>query len=169
MQLQFWRKGQKLVQALRLLTYAEQAFRQWILMLFLFSGDNMTVLNTADWLLSCNVPSSATSMRDDGTLHAFACVDCPSGLLSVAVSMSAPLFCVQCLWKRDLNVPFSLLITVGFVFLLNWSSNFRLLRSIYEDWHLNFIKFSHVTKFYSSFDIFQLFKSVKAVRSSQAV
>ncbi|ELK09701.1 Eyes absent like protein 4 [Pteropus alecto] len=28
-------------------------------------GDNMTVLNTADWLLSCSTPSSATSMRDN--------------------------------------------------------------------------------------------------------
>ncbi|XP_071596983.1 protein phosphatase EYA4 isoform X11 [Heliangelus exortis] len=27
-------------------------------------GDTMTVLNTADWLLSCSAPSSATSMRD---------------------------------------------------------------------------------------------------------
>ncbi|KAM6270784.1 protein phosphatase EYA4 isoform 4-T5 [Spheniscus humboldti] len=33
-------------------------------------GDNMTVLNTADWLLNCSTPSSATSMRDPGTtLH----------------------------------------------------------------------------------------------------
>lgn len=29
----------------------------------------MTVLNTADWLLSCSTPSSATSMRDPGTVH----------------------------------------------------------------------------------------------------
>ncbi|XP_010295044.1 PREDICTED: eyes absent homolog 4 [Phaethon lepturus] len=34
-------------------------------------GDNMTVLNTADWLLSCSTPSSATSMRDPGTVHAY--------------------------------------------------------------------------------------------------
>nr|XP_030123814.1 eyes absent homolog 4 isoform X4 [Taeniopygia guttata] len=33
-------------------------------------GDNMTVLNTADWLLSCSTPSSATSMRDPVSLLA---------------------------------------------------------------------------------------------------
>lgn len=55
----------------------QQAFRQWTFILFLFLGDNMTVLNTADWLLSCNTPSSATSMRDAGTLHVFGCVDLP--------------------------------------------------------------------------------------------
>lgn len=52
----------------------------------------MTVLNTADWLLSCNTPSSATSMRADGTLHVFGCVDLTSGLLSATASMFAPLF-----------------------------------------------------------------------------
>lgn len=36
---------------------------------FQFSGDNMTVLNTADWLLSCSTPSSATSMSDPGIVH----------------------------------------------------------------------------------------------------
>ena len=49
----------------------------------------MTVLNTADWLLSCNTPSSATSMRADGTLHVFGCVDLTSGLLS---ALCLPLF-----------------------------------------------------------------------------
>lgn len=56
----------------------------------------MTVLNTADWLLSCNTPSSATSMRADGTLHVFGCVDLTSGLLSATASMFAPLFYIPC-------------------------------------------------------------------------
>ncbi|KAH0622315.1 hypothetical protein JD844_024506 [Phrynosoma platyrhinos] len=30
---------------------------------FQFSGDNMTVLNTADWLLNCSTPSSATKVQ----------------------------------------------------------------------------------------------------------
>lgn len=53
----------------RIFMYTEQTFGQWTIMPFLSSGDNMTVLNTADWLLSCSTPSSATSMRDPGTVH----------------------------------------------------------------------------------------------------
>lgn len=33
------------------------------------SGENMTVLNTADWLLGCNTPPTAPSTKDYGTLH----------------------------------------------------------------------------------------------------
>lgn len=49
--------------------YTEQTLGEWTIISLLFSGDNMTVLNTADWLLSCSTPSSATSMRDPGTVH----------------------------------------------------------------------------------------------------
>ncbi|XP_036405898.1 eyes absent homolog 4 isoform X2 [Megalops cyprinoides] len=32
-------------------------------------GENMTILNTADWLLGCSTPSSASSMKDYGIVH----------------------------------------------------------------------------------------------------
>lgn len=33
------------------------------------SGENMTVLNTADWLLGCSTPPTAPSTKDYGILH----------------------------------------------------------------------------------------------------
>lgn len=67
-----------------------QTFRQWTIIPFLSSGDNMTVLNTADWLLSCSTPSSATSMRDPGTVHV--CGDVSLWLLC-NISWFALFFC----------------------------------------------------------------------------
>uniref|UniRef100_A0A8C1E9H7 Eyes absent homolog n=1 Tax=Cyprinus carpio carpio TaxID=630221 RepID=A0A8C1E9H7_CYPCA len=34
-------------------------------------GENMTILNTADWLLGCSTPPTAPSMKNDGILHVF--------------------------------------------------------------------------------------------------
>lgn len=51
----------------------------------------MTVLNTADWLLSCSTPSSATSMSNPGIVHVCAwlfdcCVDYLTSYLFVITS-----------------------------------------------------------------------------------
>lgn len=43
----------------------------------------MTVLNTADWLLSCSTPSSATSMNNPGTVHV-----CVTGFITVVFALS---------------------------------------------------------------------------------
>lgn len=48
----------------------------------------MTVLNTADWLLSCSTPSSATSMRDAGTVHA--CAACPHDCCVTSLHLLQP-------------------------------------------------------------------------------
>lgn len=34
-------------------------------------GENMTILNTADWLLGCSTPPTAPSMKNYGILHVF--------------------------------------------------------------------------------------------------
>lgn len=49
----------------------------------------MTVLNTADWLLSCSTPSSATSMREPGTVHV--CVVCPHDCCVTSLSVCSGL------------------------------------------------------------------------------
>lgn len=87
----------------RLFTYTEQTLGEWTIVVpFLFSGDNMTVLNTADWLLSCSTPSSATSMGDPGTVHA--CAGVPSWLLC---NISLGLLCSFVMWFEYFHSVFS--------------------------------------------------------------
>uniref|UniRef100_A0A8C1S517 Eyes absent homolog n=1 Tax=Cyprinus carpio TaxID=7962 RepID=A0A8C1S517_CYPCA len=55
-------------------------------------GENMTILNTADWLLGCSTPPTAPSMKNDGILHVF--VECTYMIAPDFFIFSSFVFCV---------------------------------------------------------------------------